>query len=90
VIEAAGDVGQRRQQQIAEGVSGQRFSRREAVGEQLRKQLLLLRERDDAVADVSGRQDAQLPSQLTELPPSSVTVTIAPSRLIDHGPSAPT
>ena len=63
VVEAAGDVGHGREQQVAERVAGQRFARRETIVEDLRQQVFFLRQRHDAVADVAWRQHAELLAQ---------------------------
>ena len=64
VFERAGDVGHRREQQIAERVALERRVAFEAVVEDLGEELLVIRERDDAVADVAWRRDAEFAPQL--------------------------
>src|SRR5205823_14035923 len=60
VVEAAGDVGHRGEQQIAQRVAGQRLASGEAIVEDLRQQVLFLYQRLDAVAVATWREDAEI------------------------------
>ncbi len=78
LFEAAGDLRHGRDEQVAEGMPVQPLVPiREAVLEQLAEHGFVVGERRQAVADVAGRQHAQLARSLPEEPPSSATVTMA-------------
>ena len=60
LVEVAGDAGHRGQKQIPERVPGQAFAFGEAVAEKVGDERFVVGERDQAVADVAGRQNAEL------------------------------
>src|SRR5207253_2127144 len=65
LVEAAGDVGHRGEEDVAEGVTLERRLGGEAIVEEAREQLFLVGEGDDAVADVAGRRHPELFAQDT-------------------------
>ncbi len=58
-LEAAGDIGQGRNEQIAKGMAVQPACAAKPVFEQLRDHLLIVRQSRQAIADVSRRQDSE-------------------------------
>ncbi len=60
--EVAGDLGERGEEEVAEAVAFE-VAVGEAVLEEAREQVLVLRERDHAVADVAGGQHVQVFAQ---------------------------
>ncbi len=63
LVEVSGDPGERREKEVAEGVSGQPFAVAESVLEKASQQVLVVRQGDDAAADVAGRQYTEISSQ---------------------------
>ena len=63
LVEIPRDAGQRRQEQVAEGVADQPAAVGEAVLEEAGEQVLIVGEGGDAVADISGRRDSELLAQ---------------------------
>ncbi len=63
LVKIAGDAGQGGQEEVAEGMADQAAAVREAVLEEARQQVLVVGQRDDAVADVARRQHAELAPQ---------------------------
>ena len=66
--EVAGHGGQTRKEQIAEAMSFKPFARLEAILKESREQMLVLRKRDHAVAQISGRQNVQVFTQASAGP----------------------
>ncbi len=62
-MEVAGDAGQGGQEEVAEGMADEPAAVGKAVLEQAGQQVLVVRQGDDAVADVARRQDPELPPQ---------------------------
>ena len=62
LLEVAGDVGHRHDEEVAEGVAVERTFL-EAVVEELLHQRLGVGQRDQALAEVAGREDAVLVAQ---------------------------
>jgi hypothetical protein len=80
VEEVAGDVGEGGEEEVTEAVAPRAGPRRGSELEELRHQRLDLGQRDETVADVARREHPQLVAEPPELPPSSVTVTMAVKR----------
>jgi len=83
-----GYVAERREEEVPETVSLQSPAGGEAVLEEAAQQGLVPGKRHHAVANVPGRQYVEFTAQAPELPPSSVTVTMAVMSIAGQAPSA--
>lgn len=61
--EVAGNIGERRQEQVAEAVAGESATNREAILEEAPKQCLIFREANEAVANVARGKNGILAAQ---------------------------
>jgi hypothetical protein len=60
LAEVAGDAGERGQKEVAEAVALEAFAGRKAILEEAREQVLILTERDHAVAQIAGREHVEV------------------------------
>ena len=65
LVEVACDAVERGQEQVAKRMARQSLAFPESVLEQPREQILVIGQSHDAAADISRRQDTEIPTQAT-------------------------